>query len=179
MKKISIETVASGVCITGDISAVLSNRRASRLLKDTLDCEILESKIMIKNVVDLNHCLNRINQIAQLCGCQVYYSDKTDEAVDRFLEEEQKFAEFSEKALSIRNNECNLQDLHEFKDALIEFLPTRTLYDLQLLSAYHLAFSQNACNFSVPGAGKTSVVYGAYAYLKNLPKDHIKKSIFC
>ena len=49
MKKISIETVASGVCITGDISAVLSNRRASRLLKDTLDCEILESKIMIKN----------------------------------------------------------------------------------------------------------------------------------
>lgn len=121
MKKISIETVASGVCITGDISAVLSNRRASRLLKDTLDCEILESKIMIKNVVDLNHCLNRINQIAQLCGCQVYYSDKTDEAVDRFLEEEQKFAEFSEKALSIRNNECNLQDLHEFKDALIEF----------------------------------------------------------
>ena len=175
MKKISIETVTSGVCITGDISAVLSNRRASRLLKDTLDCEILESKIMIKNVVDLNHCLNRLNQIAQLCGCQVYYSDKTDEAVDRFLEEEQKFAEFSEKALSIRNNECNLQDLHEFKDALIEFLPTRTLYDLQLLSAYHLAFSQNACNFSVPGAGKTSVVYGAYAYLKNLPKDHIKK----
>ena len=42
------------------------------------------------------------------------------------------------------------------------------------MSAYHLAFSQNACNFSVPGAGKTSVVYGAFAYLSNLPADDSK-----
>ena len=46
-------------------------------------------------------------------------------------------------------------------------MPARTLYPLQYLSAYHLAFSQNGCNFSVPGAGKTSIVYGAYAFLKN------------
>ena len=51
----------------------------------------------------------------------------------------------------------------------------RTLYELQMLAAYHLAFSQNACNFSVPGAGKTSVVYGAYAYLHNLNEDDPKK----
>ena len=37
-----------------------------------------------------------------------------------------------------------------------------------------MAFSQNACNFSVPGAGKTSIVYGAYAYLHNLPEDDPK-----
>ena len=37
-------------------------------------------------------------------------------------------------------------------------MPCRTLYDLQMLSAYHMAFSQNACNFSVPGAGKTSAL---------------------
>ena len=53
-------------------------------------------------------------------------------------------------------------------------LPNRSLYPLQLLSAYHLAFSQNACNFSVPGAGKTSIVYGAYAYLHQLPENHPK-----
>lgn len=175
MKSIFIEKISSGIQISGDIAAILSNRRASRLLKDTLDCDISESFITIKNVSDLNHCLNRVNQIAAMSGCQVSYSGETDEAVDRYLQEEQKFAEFSKKALSIRNNECEMNDLIAFKDALIEHLPARSLYDLQLLSAYHLAFSQNACNFSVPGAGKTSVVYGAYAYLKNLPKDHIKK----
>lgn len=175
MKNILIETLASKVIITGDIATIFSNRRANRLLKDTLECDIYNSSITVKNVVDLNHCLNRINQIAQICGCSVSYSEKTDEAVERYLEEEQKFAEFSRKALSIRNNECDMGDLLAFKDALIEYMPSRTLYDLQLLSAYHLAFSQNACNFSVPGAGKTSVVYGAYAYLKNLPSDHFKK----
>lgn len=175
MKKLFVETVPSGICITGDIKSVLSNRRANRLLKDTLDCTISENSITIQNISDLNHCLSRINRVAELSGCQISYSGETDEAIEHYLDEEQKFAEFSVKALSIRNNECNMDDLLAFKDALIDHLPARTLYDLQLLSAYHLAFSQNACNFSVPGAGKTSVVYGAYAYLKNLPKDHIKK----
>lgn len=175
MKKLFIETVPSGIHIIGDINSVLSSRRASRLLKDTLDCTISENSITIQNITDLNHCLSRINRVAELSGCQVSYSGETDEAIDHYLAEEQKFAEFSVKALSIRNNECDMDDLHAFKDALIDYLPSRTLYDLQLLSAYHLAFSQNACNFSVPGAGKTSVVYGAYAYLKNLPKDNIKK----
>lgn len=175
MKSIFIETLDFGVRITGDVASIFSNRRANRLLKDTLECDIFDSTIEIKNITDLNHCLNRINQIAQICGCQVSYSGTTDEAVDHYLKEEQKFVEFSAKALSIRNNECEISDLLAFKDALIENLPSRTLYDMQLLSAYHLAFSQNACNFSVPGAGKTSVVYGAYAYLKNLPCNHLKK----
>ncbi|MDR0750976.1 MAG: hypothetical protein LBF12_00085 [Christensenellaceae bacterium] len=38
-----------------------------------------------------------------------------------------------------------------------------------------MAFAQNACNFSVPGAGKTSIVYGAYSYLKNLSEYNTKK----
>ena len=29
--------------------------------------------------------------------------------------------------------------------------------------------------FLYHGSGKTSIVYGAYAYLKNLPKDNLKK----
>ena len=41
-----------------------------------------------------------------------------------------------------------------------------------------MAFGQNSCNFAVPGAGKTSIVYGAYAYLKSLPPTdpkHVNK----
>ena len=175
MKNILVETIPSGIQITGDITAILTNRRARSLLKTSFEYDVSESSIVIKNVTDLNHCLGRINLIAQMSSCQVSYSDETDEAVDKFLEEECKFKEFSAKALSIRNNNCDVLELLAFKDSLIENMSARTLYDLQLLSAYHLAFSQNACNFSVPGAGKTSVVYGAYAYLKNLPNDHLKK----
>ena len=52
----------------------------------------------------------------------------------------------------------------------------RTLYPLQLLASYHLAFfTKTDVIFSVPGAGKTSIVYGAYTYLKNLKDDDEKK----
>ena len=88
--------------------------------------------------------------------------------------EEEKFAEFAEKARLIRDNHCNRVDFQAFIDSVSRNLKNRSLYELQLLSAYHLAFAQNACNFSVPGAGKTSVVYGAFAYLSNLDKTDKK-----
>ncbi len=88
------------------------------------------------------------------------------------------FDEFSDKAENIRNNKFTdnpdlVKKFDEFQSVLKEKL-VRPLYPLQLLSAFHMAFSQNACNFAVPGAGKTSIVYGAYAYLKSLPEDDPK-----
>lgn len=72
------------------------------------------------------------------------------------------------------DNECDKVEFEKFTNSIACHLPARSLYPLQLLSAYHMAFSQNACNFSVPGAGKTSIVYGAYAYLHSLPNDNAK-----
>ena len=174
--KIIIETIdESAVLLTGNIGAICNNRRANRLLRDSFDCFVEDNRIVISHIVDFHRCFDRIEYLAKLCGAETEYSDKSNDVVSRYLSEEEKFSVFSQKALSIRNNECDLEDLNAFKNALIDHMPKRTLYPLQMLSAYHLAFSQNACNFSVPGAGKTSVVYGAYAYLKNLPNDDVKK----
>jgi SNF2 family DNA or RNA helicase len=111
--------------------------------------------------------------------CQYGYSqkltDKTNEQVDNYNREERLFQEFSNKAKYIRNNEFNnhkelINDFICFKEC-IENKLERRLYDLQLLSAFHMAFAQNSCNFAVPGAGKTSIVYGAYAFLNSLPSS--------
>lgn len=175
-KKLFVETIDdTTVLLTGCIGLLTSNRRANRLLRDSFNCEFSEDTVTIQQVSDFHHCFDRIKYLAQLCNAEVVYSNKTNDVVSRYLSEEEKFSTFSQKALTIRNNECDLSDLNAFKNALLDYMPNRTLYDLQLLSAYHLAFSQNACNFSVPGAGKTSVVYGAYTYLKNLPNNDIKK----
>ena len=45
---------------------------------------------------------------------------------------------------------------------------TRKLRLPQLWDAYHMAKMMRGANFSVPGAGKTSIVYGAFAYLESL-----------
>ena len=105
-------------------------------------------------------------------------SGDTQKDFESFHREQEKFEEFTGRARDIRDDSFDdvlefVNEFEEFQKVLKEKM-VRTLYPLQLLSAYHLAFAQNSCNFSVPGAGKTSIVYGAYAYLKNLPSDHDK-----
>lgn len=73
------------------------------------------------------------------------------------------FDEFSEKARLIRDDVHQEGDLKGFSDVISDM--KRQLKPFQLLSAYHLAFAQNGGNFSVPGAGKTSVVLAAHHYL--------------
>lgn len=101
------------------------------------------------------------------------YVDEADEGASdelgRYYAEERNFSDFSEKARRIRNNDCDTKDFKTFEVSVADSIPGRSLYPLQLLSAYHLAFSQNACNFSVPGAGKTTIVYAAYSFLRNMP----------
>jgi len=96
------------------------------------------------------------------------------DAIERVEVEEQQFAEFSQKAREIWDAQIDTEAFRQFVEVVEKTCPGRTFYRKQLLSAFHLAFSQNACNFSVPGAGKTSVVYAAYAYLRSLPPENPK-----
>lgn len=163
------------IIVSGDIDLILNNRRAMRLLKDN-SAFIVEDKGIVFDIgEDLNKCINRIQNAAKYAQCDVKLQGNANSGIQAYYQEEKNFDEFSQKALNIRNNECDIDEFKAFKDLLIDNLPNRTLYDLQMLAAYHLAFSQNACNFSVPGAGKTSIVYGAYAYLHNLDDGNPKK----
>lgn len=101
------------------------------------------------------------------------FTASTENYLQNTLQRERNFATFSKKARNIRNNVHEDNDFKDFTRIITEQM-NRHLYTRQLLSAYHLAFAQHACNFSVPGAGKTSTVYAAYAYLKSLPASHSK-----
>ena len=173
MKKLCLESNenSSELTVTGDIDAIFGNRRAARYLKDTLKFNRTEDALVIVTY-DINKCIDRIKKICEYISAELCFSDNVSDAVNQYAMEEEKFAEFSEKAREIRDNHCEKDDFKAFVDSVSVNLRNRSLYELQLLSAYHLAFAQNACNFSVPGAGKTSVVYGAFAYLSNLaPTD--------
>lgn len=176
MKNLYLESNENdgSLVITGDINSVFCNRRASRYLKDTVNFTRTNESIIINTDNNLNKSIDRIKKLCEYIGAELIYTEKISDAVANYAIEEQKFSEFSQKARLIRDNHCNKDDFKKFVESVIVNLPNRSLYELQLLSAYHLAFSQNACNFSVPGAGKTSVVYGAFAYLSNLPRDDKK-----
>src|ERR1700685_2199355 len=179
---INLDDDASHFELTGDLASLLANTRLvvslKRLKFKQVDAKLLipfEEKAKIKTLQELQMLLKKFSLEPQL-------SEKARSEVANFDREQTSFGEFSEKARDIRNDKFKnrpelVADFDGFQKTLKEKL-ARPLYPLQLLSAFHMAFSQNACNFAVPGSGKTSIVYGAYAYLKNLPKDdpkHIDK----
>ena len=172
---IDIDVSRSEIYLEGDINDLKRNRFAWRYTKGYLhpieETERIIIPIQDEEPVDV---LRKVTDMLKKYGFSEKQASTSEQILIDFREEERRFAEFSEKALHIRNNECDVNEFGAFSDAISLNLPNRSLYPLQLLSAYHLAFSQNACNFSVPGAGKTSIVYGAYAYLHSLPQRNLK-----
>jgi SNF2 family DNA or RNA helicase len=162
--------------LAGDTPELWGNRRARFFMADFLRAELSsDQRILIpfqkESESDKERLLTQILEMLDKFKFAGMLTEASQLILKEYFEEQEKFRDFSEKARKIWNNEVDKVDFAQFTATLKERMPNRTLYDLQLLSAYHLAFSQNACNFSVPGAGKTSVVYAAYTYLKSLPRD--------
>lgn len=179
---IHINSENSGFLLLNFSELIKSNKRLEMSLK-RIGFHIEGSDVIIyfekKNKIST---LDEIQRLLKKFGFKQNLTAETIKDVESFEREERFFYEFSKNASSIRNNEFDkhpqlINEFNNFQEVLKRELK-RPLYPLQLLSAYHMAFSQNSCNFAVPGAGKTSIVYGAYAYLKQLPKDdprHVDK----
>lgn len=171
---LSIKSLDKGFAIQGDTVKILQNRFAMMYLRRNLRYSISGADIVIEDVTDINTIMSHVSVIAKYGKCEIHFDENVSEEIKAYEDREQNFAEFSKKAKDIRENHPVVSEFEDFKESLIENMQARRLYTLQMLSAYHMAFAQNACNFSVPGAGKTSVVYGAYTYLKHLPESNPK-----
>ena len=96
---------------------------------------------------------------------ETIYDSAVNTTIVNYKNEQDDFRQFTDSARRIRDDEShNYNELLGFEDSLRSL--NRELFWHQKLSAYHLSFARNACNFSVPGAGKTTVVYAAFNYLR-------------
>lgn len=170
---IDVNTEKNIFLLNGDIDSITENRRLLLRFK-RLGFEIVENTIQIPFRKESQiKTLNELKRILAKFLIDVSLKENTTQELASYHREEEQFELFSENARRIRNDEFYdepelVSQFDEFQKVLKKELK-RTLYPLQLLSSFHMAFSQNSCNFAVPGAGKTSIVYGAYAYLKSLP----------
>ncbi|MBT6326604.1 MAG: DEAD/DEAH box helicase [Bdellovibrionales bacterium] len=176
MVEINFNSINKQIVLEGKLKKLMNDSFIKTILQDEFNASILTDRILIP--CDINFLKNQLAKLTtsfNSLNIEFKYSEVADSHIKKFKIEEKKFDEFSEKAKKIRNLQLDVDEDKNFKSFtsnIIELLPNRKLYEKQLLSAYHLAFSQNSCNFSVPGAGKTSIVYAAYAYLKSLKSDN-------
>lgn len=169
-----ISSEGKTLVINGDTDKVLQNKFAKLYLRRNLSFNIEDGIIRLNGDMDVTKLMDHVSIIARYANCNVVYDTNINKDIKNFRKEKEEFDYFSKQALDIRNNHPNISEFRKFKDVLVKYMPKRTLYPLQMLSAYHMAFAQNECNFSVPGAGKTSIVYGAFAYLHSLPSESSK-----
>ena len=180
-KKIKLNVLENKIIISGEINSILYQgsqikawlKSAYNLLKiEDNVIEIYDDSFLEED--SLNEFKETLEGLSQVLDIEIIFEKSFNSKINIYIEEEKKFNEFSNYALSIWENKYETEHFKKFSTIVKEKLSERTLYRLQLLSSYHLAFSQNACNFSVPGAGKTSIVYGAYSYLNSLNKEDSK-----
>ncbi|MGB6328501.1 MAG: DEAD/DEAH box helicase [Halarcobacter sp.] len=180
MSKIfKIDIANDNYIVSGNIESLLKDKKIILMARSLFKAYIEERRLIlpIKN----NNKKNQLYDLIKFFERFGFVTDTSNEVKERelaFNREQNNFLEFSLKAKKIRNDEFDeepelLENFKNFKNVLEKNM-SRPLYPLQLLSSFHMAFSQNSCNFAVPGAGKTSIVYGAYAYLKSLPIDNPK-----
>lgn len=158
--------------LNGDIDSITENRRLLLRFK-RLGFEKAGNSIQIPFRKETQvKTINELKRTLSKFQIDVTLEENITHELASYHREEEQFELFSENARRIRNDEFHdhpelVSQFDQFQSVLKREMK-RILYPLQLLSSFHMAFSQNSCNFAVPGAGKTSIVYGAYAYLKSL-----------
>lgn len=123
--------------------------------------------------VQLLDLIDKLNHKLERKGLPII---ETDDEFNKFVEEKQYFIkEQSEAGLTIKDNDSRWQnEFTEFKE-IVRSEISRPLKTEQEKASFFLAMMKRAANFSVPGAGKTAMMYGTFAYLSSSKQDKVDK----
>lgn len=163
--------------IKGDqvkISRILSHPRFKLKLNRYVS-EITENKVIFKEDIHYSffqELIKSIENIAQKREVQV----NIDPEIYNFINQKDTLIQYKYSVGNdIKNKDNNyLNKFREFKNQ-VQSNMYRSLREQQLWDAFYMTVLQKTGNFSVPGSGKTSSVYGMYSYLRSI--DRIDKIV--
>jgi hypothetical protein len=85
--------------------------------------------------------------------------------------------EIAKRGLKIKENKDSYFDEFQQFVKIVNEQVSRPLYEIQNRVSFYQAIMNRVANFSVPGAGKTSMVYGTYAYLSSESINKVDKIV--
>lgn len=158
-------------------NAIFSNGRVFMFLS-RMNAEVSGDTAVFKCASDkLQSAYSQLERLFESSLIALTIDKTAGNQLEIIKQREIDFAEFTESARNIWERKYEPEWLAEFEE-IVRGSIRRKLTNYQFMSALHLAFSQNACNFSVPGAGKTTIVYSAYAYLNRIDGNKHVDRIF-
>lgn len=151
------------------IEKIISHRiyklRIKRYVESYTDSKI----IFRKNIYykDIRNAIEQIEKLADKLNSNVIIDDNVIQYVNRI----ESYIDYKYTVGNdIKNDDLRFNERYiEFKEIVDQTLE-RKLRTKQMKDAFYLTMMQKSGNFSVPGSGKTSTVYGMYAYLNTTNK---------
>lgn len=114
---------------------------------------------------DLKSIVSSISQICKQKNIEIEISTNINEYIDDI----QTYIDLKYSiGNDIKKRDKRYQEEYKIFNEIVNDAMQRQLRDKQMLDAFYMTMMQKAGNFSVPGSGKTSTVYGMYAYLKKV-----------
>ena len=101
---------------------------------------------------------------------------ETSNKFDQFVQQRQYYIkEQSQAGLTIKDGDPRwLHEFENFKEVVSQEI-TRPLKPEQEEASFFMTVMKRAANFSVPGAGKTAMMYGTFAYLSSSQVNEVDK----
>lgn len=116
------------------------------------------------NYVQLQQVLDGLQSLANRLNEKLEVSEK----VNNFIKQNSYAIQQQQTAgITIKNHDSRWHNEFEKFQEIVNDEITRPLKNVQMNASFYLATMKRAANFSVPGAGKTAMMYGTFAYLSS------------
>ena len=160
--------------LTDNDEGILKTKKAVRILQMYNSFFSNLVKLTFKEDITYVQIDELYNKISNKLGIKIKFSEEAHNVIEneRYAINEHKTA-----GITIKNNDTRwgqeFIDFMKIVDSQIE----RPLVDIQQHASFYLSVMKRAANFSVPGAGKTAMMYGVFAYLSSSEVSKVEKII--
>ena len=152
----------------------LKQRSLKKLIKKQYSDEMITYFRNYLSYVEVEEIIYLLTRYSERTECRLIILD----SVRNFIELSKfRIQEIARRGLAIKNkDEMFLNDFEKFNNIVSSEL-SRPLYLIQSWVSFYQATMKRVANFSVPGAGKTSMIFGTYAFLSSKQIDKIDRIV--
>ena len=145
---VNYEERVNRLSLSGDLIPIQRSQLARAFVREHTGEFLSEQNLVIPCTLDdLPRTYRSLTKICESVNLNIEEAEALSTTMKEVRNEEAHFEEFSRLAEEIWHGKIEPTGLKEFTDIVSKHCPGRKLYPLQLLSAFHLAFSQHGCNF--------------------------------
>ena len=152
----------------------LKQRSLKKLIKKQYSDEMITYFRNDLSYVEVEEIIYLLTRYSERTKCKLIILD----SARNFIELSKfRIQEIARRGLAIKNkDEMFLNDFEKFNNIVSSEL-SRPLYLIQSWVSFYQATMKRVANFSVPGAGKTSMIFGTYAFLSSKQIDKIDRIV--